>query len=166
MALLAMATMLKHAKANHYAIPAFNVWDLQSMLALQQAAEQEDAPVIIAGAEVGDSIGGPSSEYWASLAVTCARNSTAPLAVHLDHGKRFESAMRAIRLGFTSVMIDASTLPFAEKVAITRKVVEAGHAVGVTVEAELGHVGSGEEELTKEIKAKVCTRPDEAVRFV
>jgi fructose-bisphosphate aldolase class II len=74
--------------------------------------------------------------------------------------------MSSIRLGFTSVMIDASTLSFADNAAITRKVVDAAHAVGVTVEAELGHVGQGADEMTEELAAKVLTKPDEAVRFV
>jgi fructose-bisphosphate aldolase class II len=167
MSLLAMATMLNHAKENHYAIPAFNVWDLQSMYALKLAAEEQDAPVIIAGADMGDgAIGNPNPEFWASLARTCANESSMPMAIHLDHGRSFDSVMKAMRLGFSSVMIDASTLPFDENVAVTRKVVEAAHAVGVTVEAELGHVGEGSEELTEDLQEKLFTKPEEAIQFV
>ena len=166
MPLLPMAGMLKHAKENRYAIPAFNVFDLATMHACKLAAEEEDAPVIIAGADAGDRVGPVSSELFAALALTTARNSTMPMAVHVDHGKSFKGCMTGIRLGYTGVMIDASTLPFDENVAVTKQVVDAAHAVGVSVEAELGHVGSGMEELTDEMRARLFTKPDDAIRFV
>jgi fructose-bisphosphate aldolase class II len=161
-----MAFMMKHAKENHYGIPAFNVWDLGSIRAAELAAEQEDAPVILAGAESHMKYGGENLKHWAALAIECAENSSVPMAVHLDHGRRFELAMQCIRLGFTSVMIDSSALPYEENAAIAKSVVDAAHAVGVTVEAELGHVGSGMDKLTKEMIEESFTKPDEAVRFV
>jgi fructose-bisphosphate aldolase class II len=161
-----MTDILDDAKANNYAVPSFNVWDMQSIAALRLAAEQEDAPVILAAADLGNGIGNPDSESWAMLALRCARESRMPIAIHLDHGRSVQSVLKAISLGFTSVMIDASHLPFEENVALTRQVVAIAHPIGVSVEAELGHVGMGTDELTDDVRAQLFTRPADAVRFV
>jgi fructose-bisphosphate aldolase class II len=106
------------------------------------------------------------SQYFSALALAGAQNARVPTAIHLDHGSSFEWVVRAIKYGFTSVMMDASLEPYEENVAITRKVVEVAHAVGVTVEAELGHMLTGDVILTDEQAAKNMTDPDEAARFV
>lgn len=165
MPLVTMEKMLKHAKANKYAVPAFNLTDMNALIAAAQAAEEEDAPIIIAGLEYG----GPDHgrlDVWTEAAKCIARSATVPMAIHLDHGPSYEMAVRCIQLGFTSVMIDASTKPYEENVAITREVVKLAHAVGVTVEGEIGHVGQGTDELTEEKASKLLTKPEEALRYV
>jgi fructose-bisphosphate aldolase class II len=165
-----MATILKHAKANRYAVPAFNVWDLTSTYAARLAAEEEDAPIILApimlASEPEAAIRATETDLCVEASLSSARQSTMPMAVHVDHGKSFEVCMKGIRMGFTSVMIDASTLSYEENAAITKRIVDSAHPCGVTVEAELGHVAEGEDELTDELRAKLFTRPDEAIRFV
>lgn len=164
MSLFSMDVLLKHAKESGYAIPAFNVYDLKSMQTAFEAAEEEDAPLIVMGYEGHIEYAGV--EAFSTLALSGARRTDIPVAIHLDHGSSFEWAMKAIRNGFTSVMVDASRLPFEENVAITKKVVDAAHAVGVSVEAELGHIGKGDVILTEEQTEKSMTDPMEAALFV
>jgi fructose-bisphosphate aldolase class II len=159
-----MEFLLRHARSNGYGVPAFNVNNLESIQAAVEAAEEEDSPLILMGWE-GD-LEYAGSEYFSALALAGAKKARVPVAIHLDHGSTFEWCMEAIRWGFTSVMIDASPLPFEQNVAVTRKVVEVGHAAGATVEAELGHIETGDVILTDEQLAKNMTDPDEAVRFV
>jgi fructose-bisphosphate aldolase, class II len=92
--------------------------------------------------------------------------ATVPVAIHLDHGSSFESCLRAIRLGFTSVMIDKSHEDEAVNVAETKRVVEAAHAVGVSVEAEIGRLGGVEEHVVVAAEDAILTKPDEAERFM
>ncbi len=98
--------------------------------------------------------------------MTHARLASIPAAIHLDHGPDFETAMRCLRYGFTSVMRDASKGPFEENVAETRRVVEVAHAVGVPVEAELGRIVGAEEHVVVSDEEKAMTVPEEAARFV
>lgn len=164
MGLVPLKSLLQHAKAHHYGVPSFNVFNLESIQALIQVCTEEDAPAIIAnGTGVWKS--GNLADLGAASCLLASRASV-PLAVNLDHGPSFEFAMQAIRLGFTGVMIDASTRPWEENVAITKKVAEAAHAAGVTCEGEIGHVGQGSEELTDDLRAKLLTTPEMAVRFV
>ena len=102
----------------------------------------------------------------ANIVIDLARRATVPVALHLDHGSSYASAMKAISMGFTSVMIDASHHPYDENVAETAKVVEAAHALGVSVEAELGRLGGIEEHVVVDEKDAFLTDPDEAVDFV
>lgn len=164
MPLRTMAFLLKHAKENHYGVAAFNVWNLESIQAAVSLAEEEDSSVILAlGAGV---LQYGSGQTVADIATGMAARSTVPIAVHLDHGPSYQWAMTAIRYGFTSVMIDNSTKPWEENVRLTKEVVQAGHACGVTVEAEIGHVGYGTEELTDDLRANLLTKPEDAARFV
>jgi fructose-bisphosphate aldolase class II len=158
-----MGILLAHARKQGYAVPAYTV-DMWSMETAALAAEEEDSPLILMGWE-GDLKCG-DIRHWAALARAVARDSRVPMAVHLDHGTSFEICIEAIRCGFTSVMIDASTKSYGHNVAVTRKVVEAAHAVGVTVEAELGHVGQGSEKLTGSDAEQLMTDPEQAARFV
>ncbi|MCC3146081.1 ketose-bisphosphate aldolase, partial [Halanaerobium sp. Z-7514] len=89
-----------------------------------------------------------------------------PVALHLDHGSSFESIMKCIRAGFSSVMIDASKNEFEENIALTKKVVEAAHSVGVSVEAELGTIGGTEDDHTVDEADAMYTDPDQALEFV
>lgn len=154
--------MLEHARANAYAVPAFNITDMQSIKTVVAACEEENAPCLLqAGEKTTDLYG---ADYIAAIVKVAASNASVPVALHLDHGYRLDSVMMAIRHGFSSVMIDASKMSFEENVKTTKHIVELAHACGVFVEAELGHVGQGGDD-TDEIR-KMYTDPKEAKEFV
>lgn len=142
MPLVSMKEMLIHAKENGYAVGQFNINNLEFTQAILQAAEEERSPVIL-GVSAG------AAKYMSGFgfivkmvkALMEETNITIPVAIHLDHGSSFEECIQAIRAGFTSVMIDGSNLPLEENIEVTKRVVAAAHAVGVSVEAELGRVG-------------------------
>jgi fructose-bisphosphate aldolase class II len=159
-----MRFLLEHAKQCRYAVPAFNVNDLQSVQATVGAAEDEDSPVILAATPAALEYGGV--DCLSALICVAATKAQVPVAVHLDHGRSFEWAQACIRRGFSSVMIDASKMPFEENVARTKEVAQAGHAVDVTVEAELGRIVKGDVVLSAEQRDAFMTDPDEAARFV
>ena len=117
---------------------AFNVPNWESAQAIIQAAEETGEPVILNYAPVHSSL--MNMEDASYIMLYFAKKASVPVCVHLDHGDSFETCMKAIRLGFTSVMIDASGYPYEENVKETELVVRAAHSVGVSVEAELGHI--------------------------
>jgi fructose-bisphosphate aldolase class II len=144
MALVNMADMLGHAYRHAYAVGAFGVVTLDFLEAVIQAAENYRAPVILNLAE-------SHFDYYdfdllAPAVVAAARRAKVPVAIHLDHGRSLESAERAIRCGFSGVMVDYSDQPFEDNLRLTREVVNLAHASGVAVEAELGYVPGGEGE--------------------
>lgn len=144
MALVHMADMLGHAYRHAYAVGAFGVVTLDFLEAIIQAAENYRAPVILNLTE-------SHFDYYdfdllAPAVVAAARRAKVPVAIHLDHGHSLESAERAIRCGFSGVMVDYSDKPFEDNLRLTRDVVNLAHASGVTVEAELGYVPGGEGE--------------------
>ncbi len=156
--------ILLDAQKNGYAVGAFNVNNMEIVQAIVEAAEQTNSPVILQASQGGLKYGGV--EYIAALGKLAARNAKVPVALHLDHGTDFEQIMLCIRHGFTSVMIDASKFPLEENIAYTKKVVEVAHAVGVSVEAELGKIGGTEDDITVDERDATFTNPDEAERFV
>lgn len=163
MALVTLVELLAKAQEGRYAVGGFNVFNLESIRAVIEAAEAENAPVILM-TEQRD-IGFAGMEYLAPAALSAARRASVPVAVHLDHGTDFTTVCRCLREGYSSVMIDASALPFDENVAVVREVVRAAHAAGVSVEAELGRiVGSTESAVTTEDDA-CLTDPEAAGRF-
>ena len=161
--LMNMKEMLCVAQKEHFAVPAFNVSSSMILKGVMEACEEKHAPVIIAIhpdelSFVGDSFVAAVREE--------AHKASVPVCIHLDHGASFAQVIRAIACGFTSVMIDSSTTSFDDNIAITKKVVEAAHAVNVSVEAELGTIGAtgnGGEAGTDNI---IYTDPDDVVRFV
>ncbi|HYF92468.1 MAG TPA: class II fructose-bisphosphate aldolase [Symbiobacteriaceae bacterium] len=153
--------ILDAARAGGYAVGAFNCHTLDMITAVVDVATAEQAPVIIQFSE--GSIKTNGWEYVSAVARQAAMGAPVPVAIHLDHGASYASVVRAIRHGFTSVMIDGSELPYAQNVALTRRVVEAAHAAGVSVEAEIGHVG-GEEDGQGAIKGWM-TEPADAEQF-
>lgn len=162
MKLYSTKKMLEHARANGYAVPAFNITDMQNIQAVVQACEEENAPCLLqAGEKTTDLYG---ADYIAAIVKVAASNATVPVALHLDHGYRLDSVMQAIRNGFSSVMIDASKLPFEENVATTKHIVDLAHACDVWVEAELGHVGQGGDGA-EDARSKY-TDPKQAAEFV
>lgn len=142
MALISLADGLAHARQQGYALGAFNVLDSHFLRALFAAAKQERSPFIINIAEVHFKYVSLDSLVEA-VKFEAARHDI-PVVLNLNHGLHFESVVRALRLGFSSVMFDGSTLSYEENVRQTREVVKMCHAVGVSVEAELGAVGGDE----------------------
>jgi len=155
--------LMSPAMQKAYAVGAFNISNLESLLAVVEAAAEEKSPVIIAVT--------PSSIEYAGLAYigkmvrAAAESAPVLMSLHLDHGKDVETVSKCIEVGFTSVMIDGSHLKFEENVALTKRVVDLARPKGVSVEAELGKL-AGVEESTVEEKEAVLTDPDAAEEFV
>lgn len=140
--LVNLTEILKIAEEKKTAIGMFNATGFDSLQAVIAAAEALDQPVIIAHAEVHNVYNDIS--FVGPAMIAAAKNAKVPVCVHLDHGTSLEMIWRALRLGFTSVMIDASALPYEENLALTKQVTAAAHAMGVSVEAELGRLVTGE----------------------
>ncbi|MEM2609492.1 MAG: class II fructose-1,6-bisphosphate aldolase [Candidatus Bathyarchaeia archaeon] len=155
--------LLLAAQRGAYAVGAFNIQNLESLLAVVEAAMEEKSPVIVAVTPSAIKYGG--LRYLATLVKTAAESASVPMSLHLDHGEDVETVQKCLEAGFTSVMIDGSHLPFKENIALTRRVVELTHPKGVSVEGELGRL-AGVEEKTVEEREKVLTDPDEAKEFV
>lgn len=165
MALISLAQGLAHAQQNGYALGAFNVLDSHFLRALFDAAEQQRSPFIINIAEVHFKYV-TLDQIVEAIKFEAAKHDI-PVVLNLDHGLHFEAVMQAIRLGFTSVMFDGSTLSYEENIRQTREVVRAAHAVGVSVEAELGAVGGDEGgALFGEADSEKFTDPRLAAEFV
>ena len=161
MALVTLKELLGNIK-DKGAVGAFSTYDLFTAQGIIAGAEKVNMPVILM---IGSGpLSKPGNFEVGKLMVKLAQEAKVPAAVFLDHSKSFELCMKAIQLGFSSVMIDGSHLPFEENVALTKKVVEAAHAVGVSVEAELGAL-AGIEDGESVANAKV-TDPKDAAKFV
>lgn len=160
--LLTMKEMLKTAREHHFAVGAFNICDSLLMETVLQTAEETDSPVIVELAPPEfDFVG----EDFFRYVIERLQNSPVPAVLHLDHGKTLEQVERAVRCGFTSVMIDGSLLDYDGNVALTREVVDHCHAKGISVEAEIGTIGSldGPESGADEI---IYTKPEDVLRFI
>ncbi len=164
MNLVPMAEILQKADEEGYGVGGFNVNNLESLQAIIQAAEEEKSPLILATSE--GAIKYMGMDHVIGMVEGFLKNTDLPVALHLDHGGSFDAAMKCIRKGYSSVMIDASKHPFEENIAQTKEVVQAAHAVGVTVEAELGRLVGSEDEITVTEREAAMTDPDEAVEFV
>jgi fructose-bisphosphate aldolase class II len=131
--------MLAEAKSNGYAVGSFNVFNMESLLGIIDAAVRKQSPVIVAIAE--SHMEYLDLESFMPMALELARRAPVPVGLHLDHARSLEVISRALRAGFSSVMYDGYQLPYETKVEDTKLIVRLAHAVGVTVETELGHVG-------------------------
>lgn len=158
------AELLAEAEKGGYAVGAFNCNNMEIVQAIVRAAEAEQAPVIIQASQGAIKYAG--LEYVAALGRLAAEGTRLPVALHLDHGTDFAQVMRCIRAGFSSVMIDGSKLPLAENIELTRRVVEVAHAVGVSVEGELGRIGGTEDNVSVTEREAMFTDPEEARQFV
>ena len=156
--------VLDKARREGYAVPSFNTNNLEITQAILEVADELRAPVFIQVSDGARKYAG--MENLANLVKDMASRVRVPVVLHLDHGADFKMVMQALRAGFTSVMIDASHHPFEENVAETKKVVEAAHAVGVSVEAELGRLQGIEDNIQVSEAEAFLTDPDEAERFV
>jgi fructose-bisphosphate aldolase, class II len=151
------------ARKKGYAVGAFNIQNLESTLAIAEAATEEKSPVILAITPSVIKYAGLI--YISNLVKTAAQLSPVPISMHLDHGEDFETVAKCVEAGFTSVMIDGSFLKFEENIALTKKVVSIAHPKGVSVEAELGKL-AGVEERSVEEKDAILTDPNTAAEFV
>ena len=165
MPLVTSTEMFKKAYDGGYAIGAFNVNNMEIVQGITEACQEEHAPVILQVSKGARAYA--NHNYLVKLveaAVICCPDI--PIVLHLDHGPDFETCKACIDGGFTSVMIDASSKPFAENIEITKKVVEYAHDHGVVVEAELGTLAGIEDEVKVAAHEASYTRPEEVEEFV
>lgn len=163
MALVTSKELMLDAQRNRYAIGAFNIENMEMAQAVIAAAEELRSPVILQTTP-GTLKYAPPEMYYANVAAA-AKAATVPVVMHLDHGSSFDLAMRCFRAGYTSIMIDGSQKDFEENIALSKSVVEACHAGGIPVEAELGKVGGKEDDLDGGA-GNGYTVPEEAAEFV
>lgn len=156
--------MLLKAQKEKYAVPAFNIHNLETVQVVVEAAAEMRSPVILAGTPGTFSYAG--RDYVQAIAETAARKYDIPIALHLDHHETFEDIKTSIDLGTKSAMIDASHFPFEENIRLVKEVVEYAHAHGATVEAELGRLGGQEDDLVVDEKDSFFTDPIAAKEYV
>lgn len=156
--------ILLDAKKNKYAVPAFNIHNLETMQAVLEGAWEMKSPVIIA--TTPGTIDYAGMDYLVAIAKAGAKRYNIPIALHLDHCPRVEFLKECIYAGYKSVMIDASLKDYEDNINITKDVVEFAHKYGVTVEAELGRVGGEEDERKVEEEDTMLTDPKMALGFV
>ena len=168
MALVDSKKMFEMAYKNGYAVGAFNVNNMEITQGIVSAIAEEKAPLILQISRGARSYA--SMSYLRGIIdVAVSENPNIPIVMHLDHGDTFETCKQCVDDGFTSVMIDASSKPFKENIAVTKEVVEYAHDHGVVVEAELGQLGGIEEDVvgvSKEDVSQHLTEPDQAVEFI
>jgi fructose-bisphosphate aldolase class II len=164
MTLLTNKVLMDRGRKDGYAIGAFNINNMEILEAIVSAAVEEDSPVIIATSEGAIKYAG--LEMIVCMVNTIAEVTKVPMSLHLDHGKDYEIAARCVDAGYTSVMIDASSLPMEENMAVTKKVVDYAHPHGVAVEAELGRLAGIEEHVSVDARDAFFTNPQDALEFV
>lgn len=161
--LVSMNAFLPKAKANRFAVGQFNMNNLEFAQAIAQAAREEKSPFIYGVSEGALKYMG--MEYTVAMAEAAAKYAGVPVALHLDHGSSFDVAMKCIRAGFSSVMFDGSHHPYEENIRMTKEIVKAAHAMGVSVEGELGTIGGVEDDIAVDEAEASLAKPDEAIRF-
>jgi fructose-bisphosphate aldolase class II len=164
MPLVTTTEMFKKAYHGGYAIGAFNVNNMEIVQGITEAAKDLEAPLILQVSKGARAYA--NHTYLIKLVEAAVIETGLPIALHLDHGDSFETCKSCIDGGFTSVMIDASSKPFAENIEITKKVVEYAHDHGVVVEAELGTLAGVEDEVSVSAEDSSYTRPEEVEEFV
>ena len=164
MPLVTTTEMFKKAYSGGYAIGAFNVNNMEIVQGITEAAKEVSAPLILQVSKGARAYA--NHTYLVKLVEAAIMETGLPICLHLDHGDSFETCKSCIDGGFTSVMIDASSKPFAENIEITKKVVEYAHDHGVVVEAELGSLAGVEDEVQVSAEDSSYTRPEEVEEFV
>ena len=154
--------MLTEAQKGGYAVGAFNAENMEMIRAIIAAAEELKAPVMIQ--TTPGTVKYASLETYAAITKAEAEKATVPVCLHLDHGSSFDMAVKAIQVGYSSVMIDGSKLDLEANIDLSKRVADVGKACSVPVEAELGKVGGKEDDT--ESKESAYTDPAEAKRFV
>ena len=155
--LVSMIESMNKARENGYCVPALSAGNEHILRALIEAAEEKRSPLIVLYMYGNN----PDMMYFGRMVRDLALQASIPVSVVLDHGAKYEHAVAAIRAGFTDIMVDRSALPYEENVAEVKELVKIAHAVGVGVEAELGHVG-----FDGDLSQNVFTVPSEAVSYV
>lgn len=163
MPLVSMNDFLPKAKANKYAVGQFNMNNLEFAQAITEAAMELNSAFIFGVSEGALKYMG--IEFTVALAEAAAKKSGLPIALHLDHGSSFDVAMKCIRAGFSSVMFDGSHHPYEENIRLTKEIVKAAHAMGVSVEGELGTIGGTEDDISVDEANASLAKPAEAIRF-
>lgn len=171
MALVSIKEMLNKAREEKYCVGAFDASTIEMAMKIVEAAEELNSPVIIMGLKP-DLDNGDMLDYWLYSLRKMAEKATVPVCLHLDHARDMDFLKKCVDMGFTSVMFDASECSLEENIRITKEAVEYAHSKGVTVEAELGHVGDAI--VSGELKADnsydnpedYLTNPDEMKRFI
>ena len=161
--LMNMKDLLTVAQKNHFAVPAFNIGSDQLLKAVMETVKELKSPVILEMSPDEFNFVG-YAQIQAMLYE--AAHTDVPVCIHLDHGDSYETVVRAIQAGMTSVMIDASKLPYEENVAITKKVVETAHIANVSVESELGTIGTTGNSIEGGTEGVIYTVPEEAKQFI
>lgn len=162
--LVNMKEMLNKAKNGHYGVSFFNAVNMEMARSIIETAEELKAPVIVGTAEV--LLPAMKLDDVAKYLIPMAKEASVPIAVHYDHGLTFEKCMEALRLGFTSIMYDCSTLGYEDNLEKVAEMVRICHGMNVTVEGELGHVGDNAGSGKLENPSDYYTDPDMAVDFV
>ena len=167
--LVTMKEMLEDARLHHYAVPAFDVSNYEMMRAVLEACEEERSPALLMG--LGVDLTGKGLPLLTSMVKEASEHFSVPVCFHLDHATDFDLIKRAINEGFSSVMYDGSVLDFENNSKNTAEITKYAHEHGVTVEAELGHVGNGSvgsitENAPDTDPGETLTDPNEVVRFI
>lgn len=163
MALVTLRTLLDRAEQGGYAVGAFNCNNMEIVQAIVEAAEETRSPVIIQASQGAIKYAG--LPFVSGLARLAAEQCTVPVCLHLDHGTDFDTVVACIRSGFTSVMFDGSQWPKEENIARTREIVKIAHAVGVSVEGEIGKIGGVEDDINVDERDAMLTPVEDAVEF-
>ncbi|EBF5161047.1 TPA: ketose-bisphosphate aldolase [Listeria monocytogenes] len=161
--LVNMKQLLEVAKENKFAVGAFNVADSNFLRVVVEEAEKNNAPAIIA---VHPTELDFTKDDFFQYVLARIKNSPVPFVLHLDHGNNMGDVMRAVRCGFSSVMIDGSLLPFEENIRVTKEVVEVCHKLGVSVEGELGTIGKTGNSIEGGVSEIIYTKPEEAEEYI
>ena len=170
MALVTIKEILEKARREKYCVGAFDASTIEMAMKIVEAAEEKKSPVILMG--LIPDLQGDMLDYWLYSLRKIAERASVPVCLHLDHAKDMDFLKKCVDSGFTSVMYDASVYPLEENIRLTKEAVDYAHAHGVTVEAELGHVGDGI--VSGELKSDedydnpddYLTNPDEMKRFI
>lgn len=156
--------MLLKAQKENYAVPAFNIHNLETVQAVVEVAAEERSPLILAGTP--GTIEYAGGEYLVKIVEVASNKYNIPIALHLDHFEDVDKIKKYLDMGFTSAMIDASHESFEDNINKVKEVVEYAHSKGAVVEAELGRLGGAEDDLVVDEKDAKYTNPDSAKEFV
>ena len=156
--------ILDHAHENNYAVGAFNVNNMEALQAVILAAEKESSPVIIQTSEGAIKYAG--LDYLSTMIRFAAQKASVPVALHLDHGTTYETIIKCISNGWSSIMVDGSHYDLAKNIEVTKNIVDIAHAAGISVEAELGRLSGVEDQISVDEKDAIYTNPKEAIQFV
>lgn len=164
MKILSTREMLKKAQREGYAVPAFNIHNLETLQVVVETAAELQSPVILAGTP--STIAYAGGEYIVAMAQVAAQKHNIPIAIHLDHFEDVEEIKHYVNMGFNSTMIDASHSSYEDNIKTVKEVVEYAHKYDATVEAELGRLGGQEDDLVVDEKDAMYTNPQQAKEFV